>query len=398
MSNKFYKIVFVIGLLMMSTSVYGQQDIEAVLRRKIEEAMEKYRREHEGEIENETKKVSETRTEKRSKREEREDNERSRAAAEEMRARKEAEKREQRRQEEKRAEEERRRTEKAFKEDKEELSKSLRGMNESGKSSGYSTGLRGMSDDASSKRKNSFSTGLRGLSDEGTSTGSALKGTYEAYFGEEEKTYEHNYYDSRSSIGKEAVTSFSPAKPAVPRPQKSDDLIPAVVEAEPRPVYYQGPAFYGLGAEDESKESIIDKVENQIDVWREAGEHKVLTYVGEKITGFARKTVSTKSAMGAQVMKVYDFLNDAADVFNLEKNVATRSLDAIKKSAITEDSRYVDEVNLQNKADIDNAYNRYMVDHGLLPSDAKAAEKLMKKEIKKEAKKTGEIWLGRIIK
>ena len=381
MNNRICRIAFVIGLLMVSSSVYGQnlEGLEDRLRRKIEEAEAEFWRKRGGKNkggEDATPTVS----------------------SEEIKAKQEAERREQRKKDQKRVEEERKRSEKAFREDKEELSKSLKGLNGSGKSSGFSTGLRSLSDDNSSTGgKSNYGSGLRMYTEESPSTDSYQKGTYEAYFNEETKTYEHSTYKNRSSLSKETVTTFSPTKSVPHKPQKSYDYMPVVVETGPRPVYYQGPAFYTMGAE-ESGESLIDKVENQIDVWREAGEHKVLTYVGEKLTGLARKTVSTKSAMGAQVMKVYDIINDALGVFNLQKNIATRTFDAVKESAITEDSRYVDEVNRQNKADVDNHYHRYMVDHGLLPPDAKQAEKQMKKEIKKEAEKTAEIWLGRIIK
>lgn len=366
---------------MVSPSVCGQ-NLETVLRRKIEEAEAEFWRKRGGKNKGDKDEgVPPT------------------VSSEEIKAKQEAERREQRKKDQKRVEEERKRSEKAFREDKEELSKSLKGLNGSGKSSGFSTGLRSLSDDNSSTGgKSKYGSGLRMYSEESPSTNSHQKGTYEAYFSEETKTYEHSSYDNRSSLSKEAVTTFSPAKSVSQKPQKSHDYMPIVVETGPRPVYYQGPAFYTLGAEEESGESLIDKVENQIDVWREAGEHKVLTYVGEKLTGLARKTVSTKSAMGAQIMKVYDIINDAAGVFNLQKNIATRTFGAVKKSAITEDGRYVDEVNLQNKADVNNHYYRYMVDHGLLPPDAKLAEKQMKKEIKKETEKTAEIWLGRIIK
>lgn len=377
MNNRICKIAFVIGLLMASSSVYGQ-DL-SVIDRKINEANEEFWRKKRGKKNKGDKGEGVSRT----------------VSSEEIKATQEVK----RKQDQKRAEEEQKRREKAFLDDKEEMSKSLKGLNGSGKSSGYSTGLRSLSDDNPSTRgKSKFSSGLRMYSEESPSTNSHQKGTYEAYFSEETKTYEHSSYDNRSSLSKEAVTTFSPAKSVSQKPQKSHDYMPIVVETGPRPVYYQGPAFYTLGAEEESGESLIDKVENQIDVWREAGEHKVLAYTGEKLTSLARKTVSTKSAMGAQVMKVYDIINDALGVFNLQKNIATRTVDAVKKSAITEDSRYVDEVNRQNKADVDNHYHRYMVDHGLLPPDAKQSEKQMKKEIKKEAEKTAEIWLGRIIK
>ena len=376
MNNRICKIAFVIGLLMVSSSVCGQ-DL-SVIERKLLEADAEMKRKHRGKNKGDKGEgVSRT------------------VSSEEIKAKQEAK----RKQDQKRAEEEQKQSEKAFMDDKEKMSKSLKGLNESGKSSGYSTGLRSLSDDNPSTRgKSKFSSGLRMYSEESSSTDSYQKGSYDAYFSEEEKTYEYGSYDNQTSRSKEAVTTFSPPKSVPNKPQKSYDYMPVVVKTEPRPVYYQGPAFYILGAEDESKESLIDKVENQIDVWRETGKHKVLAYVGERLTGLARKTVSTKSAMGAQAMKVYDIINEVAGVFNLEKNIATRSVDAVKKSIITEGSRYVDEVNPQNKADVDDYFYRYMVDHNLLPPDAKQVETQMKKEMKKEAEKTGEIWLGRIFK
>lgn len=272
------------------------------------------------------------------------------------------------------------RREEEFVADKDNLQSSLRGTDYSRSSQDFSTGLRGLSDNVQKDGENSgFANGLRGLSENST-----LKAENQEF-----RTDLRGIGGSSSSVSKGGkmnyISSFEYAQ------------LVALAQTEPIRYYGGNTSFSSLSNAGAPKESILESVERKIDIWRDEGKHRLLTYWGDKLTGLARKTITTSSALGTQVVKVYDIMNDIADVKNVEMNVINRTLDASKKSILTGDRRHVEEVLPINRSEVDNHLGSYMEKKGFIPPSARALDKkgqqVAKQVAEESVKRIPDLWL-----
>lgn len=426
------------GLLFSGPIVLGQDlsNLERVLREKIAEA----EREHRRNLKN-------------SQGDDYGSNVRS-GPSETERIRQERERKEEQRRHD---EEVRRQREEEFKADKANLQGTLKGIDVGESSIGFCAGLRGLSDDGpNNNNQASYSKGLRGLAETSPSPNgnsnysSGLRGysndyseqypssTRNATTASDSRIYSNdviksntNSKDSEKITNTNTVYAISSSSPHIEQHRESNRLRNQMVYQEsdihgysssnnasfnsisrigssveytryvvinkPEPVYYQGPgtSFFRMDLSEESKEPILDRIEQRIDIWREAGEHKVLTYVGDQLTGLARKTISSSSAIGSQVVKVYDIVKDIAGVKNMEMNIINRSIEASKKSIITGNPDYVNEVNQVNHKEVQSYLNNYMENKGYIPPSSRKLDK----KGQDVTKKVAETWVrSRIIK
>ena len=325
------------------------------------------------------------------------------------------------------AEAERIRKEEEFRADKTELQESLRGYKSAGSASGYSSGLRGLSNyNSNNNERTSFSSGLRGVSDDSSPAGG--KTNYSAGLkGYSEETSNTNIYAKSDEMNNNASGNekneelYSPtitrdtrvnsntysldSKSGLSLTHKhfasTKDYTTYISVYNPQPIYYQGQgsSFYRMGIAEDGDGAWLDLIEEKIDIWREAGEYKVLTYIGDKLTGFARETVSKSSTVGAWFYKVLDIANEGVGIKNLVVKTAERNLNAIRKSTISMTPRYVNDANKTNKREIDSYASTALEKKGLLPPDAQSldrkAQNTMKDLAETGAVKGFELWLSR---
>lgn len=268
---------------------------------------------------------------------------------------------------------------------KDELQRSLRG-GESNRSSSsdYSKGLRGLSDyQYSNNGYASYSSGLRGYS---------------------ERIDERSRYSTGKHvdvINNRVLSPKSDTRHSVSNDvsRKDDYIYQYELVNVPEPVYYSPSAYFVMGTTESPDDPWLDRFEQQIDVWREAGKHKVLSYVGDKLMGFARKTISTSSAMGAQIDRVYDVVNDIAGVKNLEMNIINRNLDAVRSSIKTGNPCSVNEANQKAQQEVIDYRNTDMANKNLIPSSPEQIDKEGQNVTKEVAKTATGRWIkSKIIK
>lgn len=310
-------------------------------------------------------------------------------AAREMRIREERRLAEEAR---KRAEEaERIRKEEEFRSDKAELQGSLRGTGSYSFSSGYKNGLRGFSQDKSTDNK--YSNGLKGFYENSPLSEDRSYYSYELRgYSDNEQQQVSNLHTSVPEITDANYYEDFSNRPTPNRPNNSVDITNARVRprTEAMPYYILKPVAHIKGVDYENNKSLLERFEQQIDVWRESGKHEILTYVGDKITGFTRKTISSSSAIGAQIVKVYDILKDIAEVKNTEKSIIDRSFDAINKTVVTGDRRYIDESLQYAQQKANDQQMNILAKKGVIPSGHKSVQN----EVKKVNNELAELWLS----
>lgn len=344
------------------------------------------------------------------------------------------------------AEAERIRKEEEFKADKAELQGSMRGYNSNNSFYGYSGGLKGVSNDGSlTSDPTDFSSGLKGIGNKSTSGerkslyGSGLRDYSDdnsitdansSTLRIEEASSKYNTINedtptniklepsTRSNVGNSSnqtcsnTTQFrgnNASYSSSSTHTKSSNAKKTYLSYEytryvtinnPEAAYYTGPGsyYYSIDSSDNYEEPLIDRIEQRIDLWREEGRNKALTYIGDKLTGFARKTISAKSAMGVQAIKVLDVFKDIAGVYNVEKRIINRTLDATKKTIITGDSRYIDEVQPINKKEVNDQLDSYLDSKGLYLPNARKLDKKGQQvtlEVAEESiKKVPDLWIS----
>lgn len=420
MSHKYsVRVVFFITLCLISTSVCGQNlnGLEEKLQKKFNEAI----------LEKERKAKKNERSEAKS----RQQSEAVREA--EIRRAKEAEKE---------------RREMEFVADKDNLQKSLRGNESSGSSTSFSSGLRGISDNKNVNGNRAvLYNGLRGVSDgnsipetfgieselrgysneslpranpvENTvkstliednsnnadllsnpksntrSSGIVSSHSYEASFSAtddpEGTSSILSYNSSYLSIEQNHIATRNTSNQSVTPTLPNQDYIRFIQADKPEPKYYHGQnvGSYRIVASDIPQDSFLEKIEQRIDLWREEAKHEVITYMGDKLTRLARKTISGSSAIGTQIVKVYDIIRNISDVKNMEMNIITKTLDATSKSIKTEDASFVNETLQKDKKDADTYLFTYMEKNNYIPpSPQKITQKA--KDVTKTA---GEAWI-----
>ena len=302
--------------------------------------------------------------------------------------------------------------EREFQEDKQILQKSMRGLDNDIYRGLVGNGLRGLGDDDVRYGKHgSVSNGLRCLSDDN------LYRTKMDYNSEDyrEEGHHRQYY----------VNSFSPSytrTPDLSRNSAQRNYSPNTISPRqdinhlqrtsrtmmtldeytryvsvawiPKPVYCES-RLWVMTPSVSSDKSWLDKVESMVWDWPEQGRHKLLVTAGDELAGFAKKTVSSISAVGVQIMKVYDIIKDIAGVQNLQVNIVQSSINAINESVITGNHRYVKEVNRQSNKQVNDYANNYLVKKRLLfePIENKTKKKVH--EVNQEVLKSMfERWIG----
>ena len=301
--------------------------------------------------------------------------------------------------------------EREFQEDKQFLQKSMRGLDNDNSRGLVGNGLRGLEAMMTNTAHDPISSGLRGLSNDNSYR------TKKDYISDDYREEDHHqqYY----------VNSFSPSytrtpdlsrnstqrnyspNPIFPRqdvnhsqrmtrtPMTLEEYTRYVSVAwNPKPVYCE-PRFWVMAHNESSDKLWLDKVESKVWDWQEQGKHKLLVTAGDELVGFAKKTVSSISVVGTQIMKVYDIIKDIAGVQNLQVNIVQSSINAINESAITGNHRYVKEVNRQSNKQVNDYANNYLVKKRLLfePIENKTKKKVH--EVNQEVLKSMfERWIG----
>lgn len=317
-------------------------------------------------------------------------------------------------QESRRKAEQQRRIEEEFKYDKANLKKSLRGLD-------YSGGLRGLSVEyPNNSNQSSYGNGLRGLN-EGFHQESISSQNYDyskqtsiCYSSTESETIssgkglsdedQANDFDSNRSYSESEnvrsdyvtadnknhyVTSNNRKVQTIDKPKVAfDEFILYMAVYDPEPIYYSGPsdAFYRRFESEE--ESFLDKVETLADELYDEGRWKLLSSAASKLVKFTRKTLSSKSAIGKQLLKIYDIVNDAADIRNFELSFIEKNLDATKKSIITEDPQHVDYRTREAKYDADQYANKYLAKKGYLPYNYEQLSYKLPDKVEEQADET----------
>ncbi len=293
-----------------------------------------------------------------------------------------------------RAKAERIKKEMEFQEKKQILQKSMRGL-DNDISRGLVMGLRGLrDDDVRYGKRGSISNGLRGLSDDNLYR---IKMDYNSEDYREEDHHQQYYVNSFSpSYTRTPDLSRNPTQrnnsPNTISPRQDVNHIQGMTRTlmtldeytryvsvawTPKPVYCES-RFWVMTPSVSSDKSWLDKVESKVWDWQEQGKHKLLVTAGDELAGFAKKTVSSSSAVGVQIMKVYDIIKDIVGVQNLQVNIVQSSINAIKESAITGNHRYVKDVNRQSNKQVNDYENNYLVKKRLLfePIENKTRKKV----------------------
>lgn len=287
--------------------------------------------------------------------------------------------------ERKAAEAERILKEKEFLISKDDLLHSLRGGESNRPSSSkYGKGLRGLSDyQDSGDGQTSYSSGLRGFQEESDERG--------GYSTEKHDDAIRNRGLSPKNDTRHSVSNdFS---------RRNEYIYQYELVNVPELVYYSPNAYFVMGTSESQDDPWLDRFEQQIDVWRETGEHKVLSYVGDKLIGFARKTVSRSSAMGAQIVRVYGIVNDIAGVKNLEMNIINRNLGAVRSAIKTGNPRSVNEANQKAQQEVIDHRNTYMANKNLISPSPKQIDKKGQAVTKGVTETASEKWIqSKIIK
>ncbi len=219
-----------------------------------------------------------------------------------------------------------------FTEGKKELDRTLRSFNRSSTESYFSDDLRGLSSDQA--------VPIQGSKD----------------------------VNSHEASAKSATSSNNPR------------VIPyeVVKRLDQEAIVWPTPAYYIRSDDNADQENILDKldrVQEEFDRWAEIGQHKVLNYVGDKLMSFTRSTITKSSALGKQLLKMYDIANEIAEVRKLDTRIVTRSVDASYRSIITGDGRYAEDALYKGYSDVTESGNNALVKKGLLPPNAKALDK-----------------------
>lgn len=81
----------------------------------------------------------------------------------------------------------------------------------------------------------------------------------------------------------------------------------------------------------------------------------------------ARQTISSSNVIGAQAVKIYNIMKDVAGLKHMEENIVIRNFDAIKKTIITGNTQYVNEVNRYTENEVVNYRNKLLSDKGIIP-------------------------------
>lgn len=312
--------------------------------------------------------------------------------------------------------EQQRRIEEEFIHGKTNLKRTLRGMD-------YSGGLRGLSvESPDNSNQSSYGNGLRGLHEEArqesisnqnhdyskqTSIHSSSAEYETIHSGEgfseeyQARGFDSNYSYSESDkvtvrsdyvnadTKNHSVTSDNGKELATDRPKVAfDEYIQYLAVCDPEPIYYSGPsdAFYRRFEPEEV--SFLDKVETLADRLYDEGRWKLLSSAASKLVKFTRKTISAKSAIGKQLLKIYDIVNDAADIRNFELSFIEKNLDATKKSIITEDPQHVDYRTREAKYDADQYANKYLAKKGYLPYNYEQLSYKLPDKVEEQADET----------
>ena len=278
-----------------------------------------------------------------------------------------------------------------FKAEKPNLQSSLRGSGTYNFSSGYKNGLRGFSQDKSTDNK--YSSGLKGFYDNSPLLEDRSYYSYELRgYSDNEQQKVSDLHTSVPEITDANYYEDFSNRLTPNRPNNSLDITNARVRprTEAMPYYNLKPVAHIKGVDYENNKSLLERFEQQIDVWRETGKHEFLTYVGDKITGVTRKTISNSSAIGAQIVKVYDILKDIAEVKNTEKSIIDRSFDAINKTVVTGDRRYIDESLQYAQQKANDQQMNILAKKGVIPSGHKSVQN----EVKKVNNELAELWLS----
>lgn len=267
--------------------------------------------------------------------------------------------------------EELRRREEAFVAGKDELRSSMRGMSSRENSNSLRSGLRGVSGSSAPNTSNSLRSGLRGISSS-----------------EESQGYTASNLNSSADYSAAADQSYD----GYPQPRLQYSVssqYSEVADPGPKVVFFYGPDWAFYRRFEGNEESWLDKIESKIDRWKEQGQHKVLTTAGEKLMGFTKKTISNGSAWGKQVMRIYDYLSDAAGIKNISLRMANKSMNAVVESSRTGKPNTAEESGRDIEREVNDYYLRYMESKRLISPRPSTAERLMKQEAEEMTYKVG---------
>lgn len=187
----------------------------------------------------------------------------------------------------------------------------------------YPNGLRG---------QNTTRFGLRGLNDHTTKN--------EKKQIEKEEPQHYTYPQSKIEVTTPQRVNSAPQKPYY-----KDEItyLQVIVSTEPEPQYYQGNRFFSIGG----GWDFTDLPE----IWQEEGEKNLKGFLNGRYMKWTKQQISSSSALGAELMQLYESLSNAISIRDTEKSIITRTLDTVKKAALTGDRKYVEEINSANLKD-----------------------------------------------
>lgn len=110
-----------------------------------------------------------------------------------------------------------------------------------------------------------------------------------------------------------------------------------------KPHFERTGGYYYASCEEPDSEPWDERLELQVNLWRENGANSLLTIGGDVLVKFAKVSVSARSAAGGAWMNVLDKVEKIAAFKQFENNLINKGLQAIKESARTMDARYVNE-------------------------------------------------------
>ena len=135
-----------------------------------------------------------------------------------------------------------------------------------------------------------------------------------------------------------------PQKTTKRKPYFKDNsaFLQEVVISEPEPAYYQGSSFWSMGGGWDFPSVRED--------WVASGEDNVKNHLKGLYEYWTGKQGGW-TPMGAQLVQSYDSLSRSISIRDAEKSIIVRTLDAIKRAAITGDRSYVENINGANLKD-----------------------------------------------
>lgn len=209
-------------------------------------------------------------------------------------------------------------------------------------------------------------------------------------------------YSASDKTGETAITEdsqyLSMKRPSV-RPASGQRAIPITQSQAESGSYYQSyqsyynnyytkpqmPTYF-VRMSDYSDETLLNKFDNAIDIFEqkmselnENGQHYLISTAGQKLAGFAKKTISATSSMGSAITKTYDTVNRILRIKNMEVDMIEDHLDAVRLSIITGEEIHVNESSERAHEKLMNERYSLMSDKGLLtPKPEDAAKPLVK--------------------